>query len=136
MRLAIWTSALILIGIQLLGCGSNKPNEGKVSGQVTFDGQPLKTGSITFVPADGRTATAGGSIADGKYEVQSFIGDTRVQISAPKVVGKHKQYEEMPNSPVLDTIVELLPLRYNTQTELTYTVTAGSQSKDFELKSK
>jgi hypothetical protein len=134
MRLVIFT-AIILLSTHLMGCAGNS-NEGSVSGNVTLDGQPLQTGTITFTPVDGKTATAGGTITAGEYNVQAPIGEKRVQITAPKVVGKHKVYEDLPDSPIVDTITELLPLRYHAQSKLTYSVTAGKQSKDFELTSK
>lgn len=135
MHAGIRTIAVTMFCASLLGCAGNA-NEGTVSGRITLDGEPLKVGTITLVPADGRTATAGGTVADGEYEVKAPIGDKRVQISAPKITGKHKVYEDLPDSPVVDTIVELLPPRYHSHTELTYTVSPGRQSKDFELTSK
>jgi len=135
MRLGVWTTVLALACFSLLGCAGDS-NAGKVSGTVTLDGQPLKTGIIRFVPTDGRTATADGTITDGKYDVATPTGDKRVYITAPKVVGKQKAYENKPDSPVVDIVEELLPVRYNAQSELTYSVTAGGQSKNFELTSK
>ncbi len=42
-----------------------------VSGTVTdVDGEPAKTGSNSFIPVDGMTATTGGVITDGKYNVK------------------------------------------------------------------
>lgn len=115
------------------GCSSDKSST--VTGEVLVDGKPLKEGIIRFVPADGKSQTADAPIADGKYSAKVPPGDKKVEISAPKVVGKKKMYDT-PDSPVVDEIVELLPARYNTNTELTMKVENGSQEKKFELKGK
>ena len=51
-----------------------------------------------------------------------------------KVVGKRKMYET-PDSPTVDVVEELLPERYNAQSELSITVKAGSQEAEFPLES-
>ena len=124
-----------VISATAAGCSSDSKH-GRVSGRVTLDGQPLKTGLIRFVPADGRSATADGPITDGNYAVMVPPGDKRVVITAPKVVGKKKMYDS-PDSPVVDIVEELLPARYNVQSELKLTVNSGSQEAPaFELKNK
>jgi hypothetical protein len=126
------TIAIIFLVAVLAGCSADAKH-GTVTGSLTLDGQPVKTGVIRFVPADGLTATADAVIADGKFTANVPPGEKRVEISAPKVVGKRRM---MPESPEVEITEELLPARYNVKTELTLTVTAGNQSKDFELKSK
>jgi len=122
-----------LIGF-LLGCSADV-KQGTVSGTVTFDGQPLKSGTIRFDSSDGRTAAADASIVDGKFNVKLSPGDKRVTITSPKVIGKKKMYDT-PDSPVYDVTEELLPKRYNAQSTLSMTVTAASQEKEFSLTSK
>jgi hypothetical protein len=102
---------------------------------VTLDGEPLKSGVIRFVPADGQTATADSMITDGKYSASVPPGEKQISISSPKVTGQRRVYET-PDSPTVDTVQELVPAKYNAKTELTLTVNAGSQEKDFPLKSK
>jgi hypothetical protein len=117
----------------LLGC-SSKPGLATVSGTVTLDAQPLKSGIIRFVPEDGLTPTADTTISSGKFTAKVPPGAKRVEITAPKVVGTKKLYET-PDSPTVDIVEELLPAQYNVQSTLTLTVEAGEQSKDFELES-
>ncbi len=117
----------------LSGC-SDDAQRGTVTGRVTLDGQPLKTGIIRFVPADGRSATADGPITDGNYAVTVPPGEKRVVITAPKVVGKKKMYET-PESPVVAIVEELLPARYNVQSELKLTVLTGNhEAPPFDLR--
>ena len=122
-----------IIGFSL-GCSADA-KQGTVSGTVTLDGQPLKSGTIRFDAADGLAAAADASITDGKYSAKLQPGDKRVAITSPKVIGKKKMYDT-PDSPVVDVTEELLPKRYNAQSELTLTVKLGDQDAPFELKSK
>ena len=128
-----WFAALALALAGLAGCGGDGLNE--VTGTVTVDNAQLDNGQISFVPADGKGVTSGGIIKDGKYTVRAAPGMSKVQISAPKVVGKKKLYNT-PNSPEGDITKEFLPEKYNEKTELTYEVKSGRQEKDWSLSSK
>ena len=70
-RLMIMTSNALklflcsgLIGLTL-GCSADS-GLGTLTGTVTLDGEPLKSGVIRFAPTDGHTATADAVIQDGK----------------------------------------------------------------------
>src|SRR5256885_15245756 len=94
----------------LLGC-STDVKHGAVSGTVTLDGQPLKSGTIRFDSDDGRTAAAAASIVDGPFSVKLSAGDKRVSMPSPKVIGKKKTYDT-PDSPGYDGSEDVLPKRY------------------------
>lgn len=130
----IW-SGVVLGLVCAGGCSSEAGRKGSLRGEVTLDGQPLKEGVIRFVPADGRSPTADTAIVGGRFSATVPVGEKRVEISAPKIVGKRKMYET-PDSPVVDEVVELIPARYNVRSELTITVRKGTQEKRFELKSR
>jgi hypothetical protein len=123
---------VVACAVAMAGC-TKKTERGTVSGDVTLDGQPLKSGVIHFEPVDGKASPADAVIADGKFKVEMPPGDKRVSISAPKVTGKRKSYDA-PDSPTVDIIQELLPARYNAQSDLTLAVAAGSQQKNYDLK--
>jgi hypothetical protein len=125
-----WCTVVI---VALPGC-ANKSDRSAVSGNVTLDGQPIKAGVIRFIPADGQTPTADAAIADGKFSGSVPPGDKKISISAPKVTGQRRVYET-PDSPKVDVVEELVPARYNARSELTWTITAEAQQKDFDLKS-
>lgn len=118
----------------LSGCTTDSQH-GTVAGTVTLDGQPLKIGTIRFVPVDDRTAPADAPILDGKFTAKVPLGEKRVTISAPKVTGKRKMYDT-PDSPTVDIVDELLPDQYNRKSTLTFTVKPGEQQLSFDLKSK
>ena len=126
---------IVICGILVaaFGCASDS-GKGTLTGTVTLDGQPLQNGLIRFVPVDGQTATAEATITDGEFIAEVPLGEKRVSISAPKVVGKRKAYQT-PDSPTVDIVEELLPARYNVQSVLTLTVTSGAQDAPFQLTS-
>jgi hypothetical protein len=126
-------SALVLT-VAFAGC-SSKPAGGVVKGTVTLDGQPLATGQILFVVADQNAQSAEATITAGHFEALVPPGEKRVEIRAPKVTGKQKMYDT-PDSPTVDTVVELLPAKYNVNSELKMTVAGGEQEQSFDLKSK
>jgi hypothetical protein len=70
------TVACLLLAV-LTGCKKTTT----ASGQVTCDGQPLKSGSILFEPTDGHGAGCGGKITDGKYQVEVTPGAKTVLVT-------------------------------------------------------
>jgi hypothetical protein len=115
-----------------LGSGCAGSRDGNVSGEVTLDGHPLKEGIIRFIPVDGKTPTADARIVDGKFSAKVPTGEKRIEISAPKVVGKIKMIDQ-PDAKEVDEVGELIPERYNVKSELTMTVGSGKQQKTFTL---
>ena len=130
--MAKWCS-LFFVCFLCVGCA--EPTTGTISGTVTIDGDLPETGYIGFTAIDGKTGPAGTEITDGKYTVTLPLGDAKVAIRVPMVVGKQKLYDTA-DSPVQDITEERLPARYNDETELTYTIEPGEATKDFELTTK
>jgi hypothetical protein len=108
---------------------------GSVSGTVTLNGEPLKEGVVRFVPADGTGQTVTADIKDGKFTADVPPGDMRVEFSAPRPTGKKQKMYDTPDSPVVEETVELLPERYNVQSDLKLKVKGGGQTEKFELTS-
>ena len=130
------TVLILVLGLGALGpAGGCGPGTATVSGEVTLDGHPLEKGVISFVPADGSGAPAQDTIQDGRHSLRMGPGSKRVQISAPVVVGKHKEYNA-PDAPLVEITAERLAARYNTQTELTFEARAGGNTKDWAVESK
>lgn len=111
------------------GCG---PSLGTVSGTVTVDGKPLENGVIAFVPADGNGVPITVDIKGGSYSVQTVAGKKRVQVSAPIVTGRRKEYDG-PDAPLVDVTEESIPPKYNSDTELSFDLPAGASIKDWSL---
>jgi hypothetical protein len=133
-RAAVWVGALAVVaGLFVCGCQKG-PAIGTVRGEVTFNGQPLKDGRILFTPIDGQGQTGGATITDGKFTASMPVAKMKVAINANRVIGKKPVYEGDPKSPLMDVVEELIPPRYNVNTELETDVKEGEQTVKYELK--
>jgi len=109
---------------------------------VTFDGQPLKKGTIQFQPASqAETVAAGGPITDGNFDVPQKEGPVpgkyKVQIFTQEESRPALAEGEMPGAIQVPKKrpVGLIPPRYNVQTELTAEVKpGGTNTYTFDLK--
>ena len=105
---------------------------GDVRGRVTLDGQPIANGTVRFSPLDGRSPTAGGRITNGDFQTLVPVANHRVQISAAQLPPGG-----IPADPeAFYTIKELVPSKYNTDSELTLDVKEGKNEPQFDLKSR
>lgn len=120
--------------LQGIGC-SQPAATAEVSGSVTIDGEPAETGAIGFFSVDGKSPTTGGAIKAGRYTAQVPFGEMKVEIRVPKVVGQQKLYDT-PDSKMQPIMEEVLPEKYNDQTELRIDVQPGTNEQDFNLESK
>ncbi len=133
-RLLTVVSLLVSITSHL-GCNRG-PAEGTITGEVTFDGQPVKDGHVLFTPLDGNGQTGGGTIREGKLLAEKVpTGKMKVELHGNKVVGKRKAYDT-PESPWEDDVAELLPPKYNFKSDMTLEVKRGAQDVKYDLKSK
>ena len=69
-------SLTILIVFSITGCNQDKPKLVRVSGKITFKGQPLTAGSINFHPASTNTFTKDNPSSilqeDGSFNMKTF----------------------------------------------------------------
>jgi len=115
----------------LAGCGPSGPAMYPVSGKVTFNGETLPDGYVTFTSKDRSTRDAAGPIVDGEYSFEAEAGEYDVRVES-------SQYVDTPN-PVMgmNPKVNIIPEKYNDQTTLTATVTPdGNNTFDFPLTDK
>ena len=117
-----------------VGCGPES-NVAKISGTISVDGKAPEKGSISFIPVSGIGPTAGTEIKAGKYTSEAAIGECKVEVRIPKVVGKKKLYDT-PDSLEQEIMEEVLPEKYNEVTELRAEIKKGINTKDFDLKTK
>ncbi len=83
---------LLVFSLALVGCSSSNG----VSGTVTYEGDPVASGSITFTPADGVGPVVGATITNGEYEVADIApGRKIVQIVGVKDLQLPKSSAEM-----------------------------------------
>jgi hypothetical protein len=156
MKCTTFGTALVLIvsAASLLGCGGDlgKPKLGRVSGKVTYNGQPVTKGVVSFVPSSGPGAatgqTATGEVGqDGSYTLTTFdtgdgavLGEHTVVVIAreedPAIQGHGMPIPDSTGKLKTKAPKYLVPETYATVTKspLRYTVKEGSQTHDIELK--
>jgi hypothetical protein len=136
------TSTICCLGLcaVLAGCGGSKYSGAKrypLAGEVTFEGQPVDLGSITFLPADGKGRPSGGVIENGKYEVPeekgANAGTFHVEIHWLKRTGK--KLKDAESGEMYDERKEAIPDKFQTNSELTVEVPLPQNRHDFKLKS-
>jgi hypothetical protein len=132
MRYLVLRAPILLVCAALAGCGET---HGNVTGTVTFDGQAIPNGSITFVKSDG-TAREGAVIKDGNFQTRLAPGRYKVEVNAQKVVSKRKQKGMSGEIEEVEVTEEMIPERYNSKTELSEEIKSGSHTIKLDLKSK
>lgn len=123
-------SALVSLSF-LSGCAKNPEGRVAVSGKITFDGEPLPSASISFVPTSKTINTRAGAITDasGSFSIEKLKGlapgEYSVSIYASKSIDPKTKQEAGPdaNPDTLEVHV-LTPPKYNDRTEERFTVTA------------
>ncbi len=133
---------MLCLCVVLTGCQS-RTYQGEqrfpLTGKVTYDGEPVDLGSISFLPLGGdKQRVSGGEITDGAYSVPEAdganAGKYRVEIHWMKKTGK--QHFEMDLQMMVDNRKEALPPRFHKDSELTAEVSDKQTTFDFDLKSK
>ena len=120
-RQLIWFTVLLAF----TGCGQSGPELAPVSGRVTLDGNPVADADVMFQPEEKRSPSVGRTDKDGRYVIAYKRGVEGA------LVGKHTvrimTVTEITQAP------QLVPARYNTETELHKEVKSGENKIDFEL---
>ena len=124
----------------LAGCGDGEdphPPTVPVQGKVTYQGQPVPKGTITFQPPGGRPAV-GEIQPDGTYSLSTFgqkdgaiLGTHQVMI-----VANTGDPTKMPSTPGYVVPKDLVPQKYSSveTSGLEAVVTKDKKPYDFELK--
>ncbi len=124
--------AAVLLAASLNGCSSDR--QAGVEGKVTYGGEPIDGGTITFIPTSAAGTKGGGLIENGTYRVESKVGPSpgpqRVEIRWPKPTGqkfRNEFGEEISNRK------EGLPDKYHANSTLTAEIKPGNNVIDFAL---
>jgi hypothetical protein len=133
---AAFASALVV-----LGCGPSAPKRYAVSGTVSYKNAPIPNGTVTLTPADPAVKSSGGAaIKDGKFTIDAaaglFPGTYKVSVNYPdpKRAPPTPKEGEAPGEGGRE-VMDLLPAKYNRDTELRAEVKAdGANAFTFDLK--
>jgi len=128
---AAWALACSLaLGVVCGGCSADPDGLRTITGDVTWGGEPLSKGSITFTPVEPGRAT-GGKIVDGQFEIAAARGakpgSYLVSIEAYLPTGKKVPSPEVPGE-MVDDIRQMIPPKYNSSTELRAEIEPGGEN--------
>ena len=121
---------LAAFGLLFLTACNSGPPLGKISGTVTLNGEPVDGGLIRMVPVDGNSQPNDDVIEMGKYELTMSPGEVKVELLWLKGGAAVADTANQGNEP---KAVQQFPKKYNSETELRYTVVVGEQTKDFAI---
>ena len=136
-RHTYWAIVCVLVAGGIVGCGGGAACS--LSGQVTFDGQPIADGNIRLNPIEGTPGKGGkAKIVNGAYEIAEeegmLAGKHQVLISATRGTGRMVRAESLDGGPSqTEEVVQYIPPRYNRATELVLDLEPGENEKDFPL---
>ena len=127
---------VFLLVLSVIGCGGN-PNEGEVSGTVTYQGQPLPTGTVSFLDSSNKWL-ASSAINKGNYALRSKVPTGPVKITVTTQgsrPGGRAPKSGITNKAGKPLVVIPIPAKYGSadQSGLTYTVKPGANEYNIEL---
>ena len=125
--------ALLAMFIATLAVGCGGDNLIAISGTVTFDGEPVERGTISFLPVDGLGPTAAAIITNGEYHTEVAPGEKRLEIHGYAKIGEQRPWGN--DAPVEELFEEMLPPRYHDESMLRYDAQRSDATADFSLNS-
>ncbi|MDX1947430.1 MAG: carboxypeptidase-like regulatory domain-containing protein [Pirellulaceae bacterium] len=128
------TFVAALASISLLGCGGGGPdNLAGVKGRVTLDGQPLPNAVVIYTALTGGSSAADQTDENGNYELSFVRGIKGAQVGEYAVSISSFSHGDPDAIPPVPATPELVPERYNVQTELRQKVEPGTNTCNFDL---
>ncbi|QDU56675.1 hypothetical protein [Aeoliella mucimassa] len=129
-RLLLLPLAMLLV----VGCKSESSGLA-VTGSVTLGSDPLPVGTIFLHPLQaGKGVVA--DIVEGRFEIAASeglqIGEYRVEIYSEKATGRQIPNPDAPDQ-MMEETKQIIPRRYNTESELTAKITDNTSELDYEL---
>jgi len=136
----VFIVCLSLASLFAVGCGSSDTPRADVSGKISYKGQPLTAGSVSFVNGN-NVATA--QIENGQYKIaDAAVGDNQIAIvtpasnMAPQQMQQTKQKVDGKSFTGTNAVVVPVPPNFNdpATSGLKYTVTKESpQTHDITI---
>jgi hypothetical protein len=128
------TLALLFV-INLPGCGSPAPPGGQVFGKVTFEGNPVTEGTISFLNREAGVGDEASLTKDGAYALPKAlpVGDYQVMIM-PLTVTEKDPFTGEPAA--VEKPAPNIPRKHRTIafTDLKATVIEGKNEHNFDMK--
>ena len=112
----------------ILAYYASRPTRGRVTGKVTLNGEPVQSGTVSFIFSDG-TSWSAAVAANGTYQLQD------VPVGPAKVLFRgHPRSPFAPKGPRVQPSGAPIPTGDSERPVLWFTVRSGEQSRDIELR--
>lgn len=123
-----------VVCVAVLGCSDPYAGREAVTGKVTLKGQPLKDGTIQFVPTTGSGTQAVVFIVDGVYKAERkeglLPGRYVIRISAAdKKMGVDESEAGGPGGSANITFFDLIPADWNAASQHEVEVKSGAKNE-------
>ena len=130
---------VLLVGIfvvPFVGCSGADGGRRKITGEISFNSQPLEGGWIYFRPV-GKGPSAAGHIREGSFEIPSQkglpAGAYKVVIEYQKPTGRLKKVY---TGELIEEMHQVIPPKFNARSNLTADIQArGANHLTFDLTS-
>lgn len=124
----------LMLSLFFAGCGPTGPRSDLplVSGEVTYDGKPVKEGMITFQTGGDQGSEYSANILDGRYQIQMPKQKMKVAITGWEEVPGQFRVDPNNRGEKLPLKTQFIPKEYNTDTTLEVEISKSNQ--DFQLK--
>ena len=122
--------ACLLLACAIAGCDADKQARYKVAGKVSYQGQPVEEGEITFEdPAAGQVNSSPLG-PGGSYALELPAGDYRVSVAPPLV--EVKSTADTPPD-MVEKKVNNIPKKYRTQEKSGLSAQVAKDKRTFDL---
>ncbi|HZY86942.1 MAG TPA: hypothetical protein VFE78_19060 [Gemmataceae bacterium] len=132
-RRALLLGPCFLLAAALAGCSDRYGGRLAVRGEVTLKGEPLKEGSITFVPLDGQDTQSGAPVVNGAYTVPRANGlkpgKYLVQLTSGDGKTPHDEEAAAPGGSTNIVSLDLIPEEWNIRSTQKVEVTKDGDNK-------
>jgi hypothetical protein len=134
---------LLTLSAMAVGCGGSKTYDGPdrvaISGKVTFDEEPVDAGMISFIPESReKHRPASAVITKGEYTIPEAQGPNegayKVEIRWSRPTGE-QILDTQDTGEMIDVTKEVIPAKFNTQSELSEEITKQTNTFNYDLKS-
>lgn len=121
---------VLLVALVTLGCGEAEPKKGVVTGDVTLNGEPVKTALVTFTAGSGEVVGSA-PVSDGKYRTEVPVGDVVVRVTGVRELKFDEAKLKRGFKPTEEDMnPEVFPAKYNKDSTLRLTVKEGENKQD------
>jgi len=122
--------------LAVVGCSDGGPVRASIQGTITWQGEPIEDGKISFIPQNGGPEAIA-KIVDGKYQLPKSegpsLGINRIAILGLRNLGPQEAGPPHPPGTLIEATQQFIPSEYNNSSQLTAEIQDGENTHDIAL---